>query len=298
MSAQVFDTDRVHSRRDLALLAFAGLATLPWGGSGGGRLGVHASSFQDVPAASGTDAVENVIRAMTACGVTECALAPSVVEPAGYRAHAAGHHEAMSSSMTPQMMRRELRKWRLRTPLSYFESIGSRFANAGIRIYAYNYSPDATFSDEEIERGFRMARALGAELLTVSTTAPLAERVSRCADRHGMVIAFESELLVTVPDQSRRHLDVARMLAADLDPVAYLRAHHDEIASVDLTDCRKGSTDAVTWGEGDAPIREVLQLLKREGWPIHAYVKYQHRGGGAVIDEVKRCVAYAKQAMA
>ena len=93
-------------------------------------------------------------------------------------------------------------------------------------------------------------------------------------------------------------MDVARMLAADIDPLAYLRAHHDEIASVDLTDCRKGSNDAVTWGEGDAPIREVLQLLKREGWPIHAYVKYQHRGGDAVVEEVKRCVAYAKQAMA
>ena len=297
MSARIFDADRVHSRRDLALLGFAGLATLPWGGSGGARLGVHASSFQDVPAASGGDAVDSVIRAMTACAVTECALAPSVVEPAGYRGHAAGHHRAMSS-MTPQMMRRELRKWRLRTPLTYFESIGARFAKAGIRVYAYNYSPDATFSDEEIERGFGMARALGAELLTVSTTAALVERVTRCAEGHDIVVAFEAESLMTVPGPSRRHVDVARMLAADIDPVAYLRAHHDEIASLDLTDCRRGSEDAVTWGEGDAPIREVLQLLKREGWPIHAYVKYQHRGGGAVVDEVKRCVAYAKQAMA
>ena len=297
MSALVSDTDRVHSRRDLALLAFAGLGTLPWGGSGGARLGVHASSFQDVPAASGTDAVDSVIRAMTACAVTECALASSVVEPSGYRAHEAGHHQAMSS-MTPQMMRRELRKWRLRTPLTYFEAIGARFANAGIRIYAYDYRPDASFSDEEIECGFSMARALGAELLTVSTTEPLAERVSRCAGRHDMVVAFEAESLTAVPGSSRRHVDVARMLASDVDPLGYLRAHHDEIASVDLTDCRKGSNDAVTWGEGDAPIREVLQLLKREGWPIHAYVKYQHRGGDAVVEEVKRCVAYAKQAMA
>ena len=113
-----------------------------------------------------------------------------------------------------------------------------------------------------------------------------------------MVVAFEAESLTAVPARSRRHVDVARLLAADVDPIAYLRAHHDEIASVDLTDCRKGSKDAVTWGEGDAPIREVLQLLKREGWPIHAYVKYQHRGGDAVVEEVKRCVAYAKQAMA
>jgi hypothetical protein len=234
---------------------------------------------------------------MTACAVTECALASSVVEPSGYRAHEEGHHQAMSS-MTPQMLRRSCESGACAHPLAYFEAMGARFAKAGIRIYAYDYRPDASFSDEEIECGFSMARALGPSCWTVSTTEPLVERVSRCAGRHDLVVAFEAEALTAVPGSSRRHVDVARMLAADIDPVAYLRARHDEIASVDLTDCRKGSNDAVTWGEGDAPIREVLQLLKREGWPIHAYVKYQHRGGDAVVEEVKRCVAYAKQAMA
>jgi sugar phosphate isomerase/epimerase len=297
MSPQAIDTDRVHSRRDLAMLAFAGLATPPWSGSGGATLGVHASSFQDVPAAPGDDAVDRVIRAMTICEARECELSPSVVEPAGYRGHAAGHHESMSS-MTPQMMRRELRKWRLRAPLGFFESIGARFASAGIRVYAYNYSPDATFTDEEIDRGFSMARALGADVLTVATTEPIAERIGRYADKHRMVVALDAGAPTTVRSPFKLQVDVARLLAANVDPVAYVRAHHEEITSLYLTDCRTGSSDAVRWGEGDAPIREVLQLLKREGWPIHAYVKYQHRGGGAVVDEVKRCVAYAKQAMA
>ena len=34
--------------------------------------------------------------------------------------------------------------------------------SAGIAIDAYNYSPNATCSDQEIERGFEMAKALGA----------------------------------------------------------------------------------------------------------------------------------------
>jgi hypothetical protein len=48
----------------------------------------------------------------------------------------------------------------------------------------------------------------------------------------------------------------------------------------------------------DAAIHNVLQLLKRERWPVRVYVKCRHHGEGAVIEEVKRCVAYARQALA
>jgi len=42
----------------------------------------------------------------------------------------------------------------------------------------------------------------------------------------------------------------------------------------------------------------VLRLLKRERWPIPAYIEYEYRGSGTPIDEVKKCYAYAKQALA
>jgi hypothetical protein len=42
----------------------------------------------------------------------------------------------------------------------------------------------------------------------------------------------------------------------------------------------------------------VLQLLKRERWPIRCYVEYEYRGEAGPIDEVKKCVAYTKQALA
>ena len=51
------------------------------------------------------------------------------------------------------------------------------------------------------------------------------------------------------------------------------------------------------WGTGDTPIREVLQLLKREKWPIRAYVEYEHRGTAGPVEEVKTCFAYAKQVL-
>ena len=42
---------------------------------------------------------------------------------------------------------------------------------------------------------------------------------------------------------------------------------------------------------------EVLQLLKRETWPIRASVELEYDGGASPVDEVKKCLAYANQAL-
>jgi hypothetical protein len=39
-------------------------------------------------------------------------------------------------------------------------------------------------------------------------------------------------------------------------------------------------------------------MLKKERWPIHAYIEYEYAGAGSPVDEVKRCDAYARQALA
>jgi len=314
----------MYSRRDLASFTFAGLAAPLVGAaravraaagtpaSGGVRLGVQTSSFRDLPRRPDADTVDTLIQALTACDAVECELSAALVEPV-YGAHASGHHAAMSS-MTPQMMRRELRKWRLRTPMTHFTTIGIRLQNAGVAVHAYNYSPDSTFSDEEIDRGFSMAKALGAGLISASLTPDVAKRVAPFADKHQTVVALSGlgrvddrggpagtadlDAALTLSRYFKVNVDIGEFTASHLDPVAYISRHHGEIASVHLTDCRRDSGAAVPWGEGDAPIREVLQLLKRERWPIRAYVEYAYRGPGTPIDEVKRCLAYAKQALA
>jgi L-ribulose-5-phosphate 3-epimerase UlaE len=200
------------------------------------------------------------------------------------------------SSMKAQMMRRELRKWRLRTPLAHFESIGTRFRAAGIRIDAYRYSPDASFSDEEIDRGFSMAKALGAEILTTRMSPEIADRVAPFADRHRMMVAFAGKTGPGVSPFFRVQVDIGQLTADNVDPVSYIRERHAQITSVCLADRRKDG-EAVAWGQGDTPIREVLQLLEQERWPIRAYVEYQYRGEGSAIEEVRKCLAYAKQAL-
>src|SRR5262249_36856306 len=94
------------------------------------------------------------------------------------------------------------------------------------------------------------------------------------------------------------NLDIGHFTAANFDAMAYIREHHADITNLHLKDRKRNQGANTVWGEGDAPIREVLQLLKKERWPIRAYIEYEYEGTGSPIDEVKRCHAYARQALA
>jgi len=94
------------------------------------------------------------------------------------------------------------------------------------------------------------------------------------------------------------NLDIGHFTAANFDPVAYIREHHASITNLHLKDRRKNQGANVPWGEGDTPIREVLQLLKKERWPIPALVEYEYPGKSTPIEESKTCLAYAQRMLA
>ena len=213
-----------------------------------------------------------------------------------------------------QKSREELRAWRLETPLDRFTGIRKKFESAGLSIYAYNYSPNASYTDGEIDRGFEMAKALGAEIITSSTTIDVARRMAPFAEKHRMVVAMHGHSNTTAPGEFaspesfaaamamsklfKVNLDIGHFTAANFDAIQYLRQHHAAVTNLHIKDRKKNQGDNVPWGTGDTPIREVLQLLKREKWPIRAYIEYEHRGEGTPVDEVKKCYAFVKQALA
>ena len=54
------------------------------------------------------------------------------------------------------------------------------------------------------------------------------------------------------------------------------------------------------WGQGDPPIKPLLQLLKAEKYPFPADIEYEYgcRTTGTSAEEVAKCLAYAKAALA
>jgi sugar phosphate isomerase/epimerase len=300
----------MYTRREFAALTLTGLA-LPAVGRAqtisGVRLGVQTYSLRGLPRPAGGDMVEPLIKAMTECGFSECELWAPQIEPAQSGGRGQPPEEVQKS-------RDALRRWRTETPLAHFEGIRKKFDAAGIRIWAYNYSPDVRFSDEEIDRGFQIAKALGAEIITASATIESAKKIAPFAEKHRMVVAMHNHSNTKDPNEFatpesfaaamklskyfKVNLDIGHFTAANYDAVAFLKEHHADVTNLHLKDRKKDQGDNVPWGTGDTPIREVLQLVKREKWPIRGYVEYEHRGTAGPVDEVKTCFVYAKQALA
>jgi sugar phosphate isomerase/epimerase len=292
----------MYTRREfggLALAAAAAPRALAWAGAesrvGGVLLGAQSYSFRDLPRAEGSDLIDPIVQAMTAVGLTDLELWSPHVEPRG-------------------LSREALRSWRLQTPLDHFRSVGGKLTAAGLTLFAYNYSFKADYTDEEIDRGFEMARALGASLITASTTVSVAKRVVPFAEKHKMVVAMHNHSNLADPNEFatpesfaaaqamsplfKINLDIGHFTAANFDAVAYLKEHHAEITNIHVKDRRKGQGENTPWGQGDTPIREVLQLVKTNKWPLRGHLEYEYRGAGSPVDEVKKCYEYARLALA
>src|SRR5258708_7447788 len=148
---------------------------------GGVHLGVQTYSFRDLPRTESGDAIGPVIAAMKSCGLTECELYAPQVEPA-------------------KLPSEELRTWRVKTPIEHWRAIRRRFNDAGITVYAFNYSFSSSFSDAEIDRGFDMARALGAQIITASATLESARATAPFADKHPMIRDMHGDSNVKEPN--------------------------------------------------------------------------------------------------
>ena len=242
----------MYTRREFGLLTLSSLALPALGRAqtaGGVRLGVQTYSFRELPRAPGTDLVDPLIKAMTECGLMECELWSPEIEPVS------GFGRGRSTPEEAQKAREDLRRWRLETPLDHFQAIRRKFESAGLRIWAFNYSPDARFTDEEINRGFEMATALGAEIITASATLESARRIAPFAEKHRMVVAMHNHSRTEDPNEFARpesfeaamkisknfkvNLDIGHFTAANYDAVAYLMEHHASVTNLHIKDRKK-----------------------------------------------------------
>jgi sugar phosphate isomerase/epimerase len=86
-------------------------------------------------------------------------------------------------------------------------------------------------------------------------------------------------------------------VAAGFDPLPFIEKHHARIVSLHLKDRKKDQGPSMPFGQGDTPIKEVLQLLKKNKWDIPAQIEYDVRGGDRVAD-FRKAYEYCKQALA
>ena len=310
------------SRREFAKIAIAGPAGLPLALRGFAGAPVHigavTESFHDFPRKPGRDNVGEIISALRASGVTEIDLASENTEapnpdtglpppppPGPYGGPPAGFTPAELAART-RALRDNLRKWRLATPASHYAELKDRFAAAGIAVYAMSFRHDDAFTDDELEATFAHAKALGVEVISSRASLPMARRLAGFAERHGMTIAFRNDpetageisTLAAVSPHCRLNLDIGNFTAANQEAVAYIQENHDRITHLIVKDRTRNHGGNEAFGSGDTPIQAVLALLRDKRYPIRAYVDYEYVGLGTPQEEVRKCLAYLKAALA
>jgi sugar phosphate isomerase/epimerase len=181
-------------------------------------------------------------------------------------------------------------------------------AGVNIHIHKMGFGP----SDEDIEFSFQVAKALGCFGVTTERNAILAARVAPFADKHKIWVGFhnhtnnypemkEHDPLLDLGQYIGFNLDIGHYVAGTkgLSPIPVLEKYHDRIVSLHLKD-RTADGGNVAWGQGQTPIKEVLQLMRKEKWTFPAEIELEYKipDGSNAVAEVAKCVQYCKEALA
>jgi sugar phosphate isomerase/epimerase len=217
-------------------------------------------------------------------------------------------------------MRQTLSDWRRSRPLDVFERARRAFTAAGIEIYScmYNFTDD--LSDDELEFAFAVAKTLGTSIISANCSKSSIQRAAAAADRHQVYVAVHSTNASFTPEADgmaheknliatlghspfvKVTLDTGHFTAYGGDSVAFIRQHHDRIANLHLKDRLRraeaqNNQNTTEWGQGDAPLVQVLQFMRDQRYPFPACIEYEYAGKGTAIEEVQKCLDYAKDAL-
>jgi sugar phosphate isomerase/epimerase len=208
----------------------------------------------------------------------------------------------------------DLKKWRLSVSMDKYKELRHMYNEAGVKIYAFKLEPNPNMSDEEYEYIFHVADTLGANHVTLelSNNAEFTQRIGEFAAKKHMVVAYHAHLQATITAwdavlaQSKGNainLDCGHYVAGTSEsPIPVILKHHDRIASVHLKDRKKASNgaDNLPWGQGETPIRDILQLMRKEkyNFPASIELEYQIPEGSDAVVETSKCVQFCKNALA
>ncbi|MGR3809295.1 sugar phosphate isomerase/epimerase family protein [Jiulongibacter sp. NS-SX5] len=263
------------------------------------------------------------------CGISAIELMGDPVElfagapsnPIDFRSlFAGGRRRKLTDEEREQLdkYKENLVKWRSSVDMKPFEKAAQKLKANGISVYAFKPSTfGANNTDEEVEYGMKVANILGAKSVTLELPHDESQtlRLGKFAEKHGILVGYHAHTQATdtlwdkALDQSPNNtlnLDVGHYIAAGGNNtkeslLKLIEEKHDRISSIHMKDRQTKDNGAgnLAWGTGDTPICDVLNLLKDKGYdiPVSVELEYKVPENSDAVQEVKRCVDYAKSCL-
>jgi sugar phosphate isomerase/epimerase len=203
------------------------------------------------------------------------------------------------------------KQWRLSLPMQKYADVRKMYNDAGVDIHIAKFAP-ARWSDEELDYAYKAAKVLGAYGITDEASEFACKRMGKFAEKHSSLAiyhthgqfnepGFDIDTLLGYSPANRLNLDVGHYYGSTgKHPNDVIIKYHDLIPMIHMKD--KTGPDHATpnankpFGEGGTPIADVLELLKKEQWPIDVFVEleYQIPEGSDPVKEVTKCIEYMR----
>ncbi len=250
---------------------------------------------------------------------------PGAGRPGGARPGPEGGRPSFTPEQQAAMQKaaEEMKQWRLSVSMDKYKAFRKMYERAGVKIYAFKLPPTMRMSDQEYAYIWNVAKTLGASHITMElpTDDALLQRVAAYAAYRKVPIAFHThgqggssgfEKALGASRYTALNLDVGHYYGVTgQSPIPIIEKYHDRIASLHLKD-RKGPGSAaenagpggggpnMPWGQGETPLKEILQLMKKRKYGFPASIEYEYNTpeGSDVLTEIKKCVQFCKDALA
>lgn len=175
--------------------------------------------------------------------------------------------------------------------------LANELAQMGFRKLAYCIGGWSASSVLEVEKAYRFAKALGAEVVTgcisMADADVILPEIERCGKEYGLLYAIENHPAPSIEKPE----DVARIcknydtIGANLDTGIYNMLGYDVLAAADLLkekvfhihfkDTVKDAKDCLPIGDGDAPLAALLKKLQEWQYGYMISIEFEHHGDPA-----------------
>jgi hypothetical protein len=210
----------------------------------------------------------------------------------------------------------ELEKWRLSAKMDQFREFRKKYEDAGIAIQIVKFDGVDKMKDEVVDYAFVLAKTLGARAISCEIPVSRTKWLGEFATRHKMMVGYHGHAKIHDPEAFATpeswekamsyskyngiNLDIGHFVAGnDTSPIPFMKKYADRITHVHLKDRKLNDGPNVPWGQGDTPIKEVLQLMKKEKYPFQGTIEFEYPvpQGSDVLREIGKCVQFCKNAL-
>ena len=316
------------TRRDLGKLALAALPAAlrakPNSKFGGVQVGINAPySFHNLP-----DSADDVEKYCVDLGLSALELRSQPVEeffgcPIHYSTSPAPRPATPPSPEEQAAQRAEaaakaqaVEKWRLSASMDQFKTFRKKYEDAGIAIQIVKFDNVDKMKDEVVDYAFTLAKTLGARAISCEIPLSKTPWLGEFATKHKMMVGYHGHTNIHNPEAfgapeswekamsyskyNGINLDIGHFVAANnTSPIPFLKKYADRVTHVHIKDRKMNNGPNTPFGEGDTPIKDVLQVMKREKYAFQATIEFEYKvpEGSNVLREIARCVDYCRNCL-